>query len=102
MSKGNRLKEKKKALNNKIKIGKVLFKLEVIVDENQNVTVNGPINDPLLIMQMLGGAMNVIVDHNFSTRKFNMDIEAGRKLKEAGRVMNEKEVPTENKIIKLN
>jgi len=87
MSKSDRLKEKKKVLNDKAKKGEELFKLEVIVDTNQNITVNGPINDPLLVMQILGGAMNVIVDHNFSTRKLNADIEAKRKLKEKGKII---------------
>lgn len=85
MSKAERLKEKKKAMNTKD--SKELFRLEIVVTEDQSITVNGPINDPLLIMQILGGAMNVIVDHNFSTAKLNADIEAGRKEKEKSRIL---------------
>ena len=87
MSKAERLKNKKKVMNQKAKMGKEMFRLEIIVDENQNIAVNGPINDPLLIMQLLGGAMNVVVDHNFSTAKLNADIEAGRKEKEKSRII---------------
>ena len=87
MSKANRLKEKKKALNDEAKKGELMFELKITVDTKHNITVNGPINDPLLVMQILGGAMNVIVDHNFSTAKLNADIEAKRKEKEKSRII---------------
>lgn len=69
MSKSARLKEKKKELNDAEKIekgGGVLFNLSVTIDKNGNITVNGPINDPILVMKILAGAMNVVVDHNLS------------------------------------
>ena len=98
MSKAERLKKGKKALNDIEKQGKPLFKMEVIVDDKENITVNGPINDPLLFMRILAGAMNVVVDHNYSTAKLNADIEAGRKLKEKSRII----MPGQEKIIRPN
>jgi len=102
MSKANRLKAGKKALNDIEKQGKEIFKLEVVVDDKQNITVNGPINDPLLIMRLLSGAMNVVVDHNFSTAKLNADIEADRKLKEESRIITPGQNNKSLKIIKPN
>lgn len=87
MSKADRLKNGKKALNDIENKGEELFKLEIIVDDKQNITVNGPINDPLLFMRILAGAMNVVVDYNNTTAKLNADIESGRKLKEKSRII---------------
>jgi len=87
MSKANRLKSGKKALNDIENKSKELFKMEIIVDDKENITVRGPINDPLMVMRLLSGAMNVVVDHNFSTAKLNADIEAGRKEKEKSRII---------------
>jgi hypothetical protein len=87
MSKANRLKEKKKALKDEENKGKEAFKLEIIVDDNDNISVNGPINDPLLVMKLLAGAMNVIVDYNFSPEKARADVEASREKKNESRII---------------
>lgn len=85
MGKASILKEKKRAL--KEKNNTVLFKLEIEVMEDQTLKVNGPINDPLLTMRILAGAMNVVVDHNHSVEKQNQDIEKRRVLKEQTRIV---------------
>lgn len=86
MGKKANLKEKKKELREKE--NEVLFELTVTIMGNNDVQVHGPIEDPLLIMRMLAGAMNTIVDHNISTAKLNADIEKNRKENEASRIVD--------------
>ena len=85
MSKGNRLKKMKKELNDKDV--KVLQEIKITYDSNRNISVTGPINNPVLFMDLIAGAMKVVVDHSFSTAKLNADIEAGRKEKEKIRII---------------
>lgn len=79
------LAERKKAL--KEKEHKPLFSFTVTVMDNNDVKVEGPINDPLLVMRMLAGAMNVVVDHNHSTEKLLADTEVLRQEKEKSRIV---------------
>ena len=88
MGKGERIKQKKKELNERKAKGKVIAKLEVTVFEDESLNVEGPINDPLLVMQILAGAMNTIVKHNLLPQKQVADIEVERKEKEAARILN--------------
>ena len=45
---------------------KVKFKMEITARESGAIEVYGPINDPLLVMQLLAGTLNTVVDHNFA------------------------------------
>jgi len=85
MTAKSELKAKKKAL--KEKENKVRFSFTVSIMESEDVKVEGPINDPLLIMRILAGAMNVVVDHNLSVAKNVADIEVKRKDREKTRIV---------------
>ena len=63
--KAKKLKDDKKDFAKNQNQVKELFKLEIVGFDDGSMNVNGPINDPLLIMKLLSGAMNVVVDHNF-------------------------------------
>lgn len=84
MGKAARLAEKKKKLNDKEKMGKPALKLTIEIDENQNMQVDGPINDPLLFMRILAGAMNTVADY---IAKQNEDIKEAVKDKEEKRII---------------
>lgn len=85
MTAKSELKAKKKAL--KEKENKVRFSFTVSIMESEDVKVEGPINDPLLTMRILAGAMNVVVDHNLSVAKNVADIEVKRKDREKTRIV---------------
>ena len=85
MGKKSTLKEKKRVANAKSVATK--FTLTIEVKEDNTINVAGPIGNPLLIMEVLAGAMKVVVDYNFSLEKQNSDIEAGRKEKEDSRIV---------------
>ena len=86
MGKSQRLQQKKKELAEKNK--KPLFNLTITVMDDNDIEVNGPIDDPILVMDLFAAAMRVVCDYNRSPEKLNADIEKGRKEKESSRIID--------------
>ncbi len=64
MSKKKTLAEKKEDLKSKQIKSKEKFKIEISVDDQDNISVNGPIGNFNLFMKIMSGAIDVVNNHN--------------------------------------
>ena len=64
MKKAKTLAEKKEDLKSKQIKAKTKFKIEITVDDQDNISVHGPINNFNLFMKIISGAINVANDYN--------------------------------------
>ena len=64
MSKKSNLAEKKEVLKAKQIKAKEKFKIEISVDDQDNISVNGPIGNFNLFMKIMSGAIDVVNNHN--------------------------------------
>ncbi|KKM18002.1 hypothetical protein LCGC14_1670100 [marine sediment metagenome] len=64
MAKKKTLAEKKEDLKSKQIKAKEKFKIEISVDDQDNISVNGPIGNFNLFMKIMSGAIDVVNNHN--------------------------------------
>lgn len=69
MSKGERLKEAKKKLNDDAKEGTLQFMVKIKAFQDGGMDIEGPINDPILMMNIFASAMQTVVHHNLDKKK---------------------------------
>jgi len=81
------LKDKKKNFNKKKK--KMLFKTTITIFDDNTTYCEGPIDNPVLMMQIFAAGMNVVTSRNVSLEKLRDDT-MGKKTPEAPKVVDHK------------